>query len=213
MNTSAGHALVLLTLFAGSAALAQTAPWPTDPPPARQQAAPWPGNAPPPQQQATPFPSNPPQQQAAPWPGNAPPGQPAAMSAPPPMMGAGGPPPGGPPGQPPPCVTQFLGHRDKVEKAAGLAKTASERHATREEMCKLVTAYFNAEVQWIKFAKDNVAKCSIPAEVTKQIEGVHVRTGNIRKQICAAGPTAGGPAAPSLSDALGTTNLPVPEAP
>ena len=33
----------------------------------------------------------------------------------------------------------------------------------------------------------------------------------IRGKVCAAGPQAGPPAAPSLSDALGTTQMPTPQ--
>lgn len=212
MTKSAGHVLALLTLWlVGSDAMAQTRPWPTDAPQQQQQSAPWPDSTPPAQQppQQAPWPGAPAQQsqQQAPWPGGAPQGQPAAMSAPPPTMGGGGP-PGGPQGQMPPCVAEFMGLRDKVEKSAAVAKAASERKAGREEMCKHVTAYFDAEVRWINYAKANVTKCGIPAEVTKQIETVHVRTSNIRKQICSAGPGPAGPAAPTLSDALGTTTMP-----
>src|SRR3982074_1081985 len=65
-----------------------------------------------------------------------------------------------------------------------------------------------AEHNWIKFSEDNRAKCGIPKEAVNQIKGVHVHTADARKKICATGPQAGAPAAPSLSDALGTSRLP-----
>ena len=72
----------------------------------------------------------------------------------PPMGGGGG--FGGPPmgggfsgggGPPPECVTQFTSLRAEVEKRGMAAKTASEKRASREEMCKLVTAYGDADTK------------------------------------------------------------------
>jgi hypothetical protein len=76
-------------------------------------------------------------------------------------------------------------------------------------MCKLVVAYANAETKWIKFTEQNSTKCGIPPEVIGQLRTVHGHTMEARKQLCAPGPTqAAAPAAPTLSDALGTTRLP-----
>jgi hypothetical protein len=51
--------------------------------------------------------------------------------------------------------------------------------------------------------------CGIPGEVVSQLKQVHARTEQARTNVCAAGPAAAGPALPSLSEALGTTRLPV----
>jgi hypothetical protein len=183
--TSARVLGLALAMLAGSAAAhAQTMPWPTDAPRAPGQ-APWPGEAQPAQ-----------------------PAQPMAMPMPTgPMMGAG----------PPPnadqqaCIRDFGNHRDEVEKRAMAAKAGSEKKVPREEMCNLVSAYSAAEAKWIKFSETNMTKCGIPKQAVEQIKGVHVRTADARKRICASGPQAGGTAAaPSLSDALGTTRLPTP---
>jgi hypothetical protein len=147
------------------------------------------------------------------------PAQPMALPAPTgPMMGGGaamgGSPMmgGGPTAAQQACIQDFSKYREDVEKRAMAAKTASEKRATREEMCNLVTAYSAAEAKWIKFSEDNMAKCGIPKEAVKQIKGVHVHTADARKKICASGPQAGAPVAPSLSDALGTARLPAPAA-
>jgi len=177
---------------------AQTLPWPTDPPPQAQRTAPWPGGGAPAQATAAPPPGV-----AMGSPGMGAPG----MGAP----GVGGPPMGVPqidPATQQACLGQFNAHRAEVEKNAMAARAGGEKHASREEMCKLVSAYANAESKWVKFTQDNVTKCGIPQDAIKQLKGVHAHTLDIRKKICAAGPVAGAPAAPSLSDALGTTRLP-----
>ncbi len=150
------------------------------------------------------------QAQTLPWP-NAPGGGggpgPAPMMAPP--MQPQQPPPGAAAQQQ--CVTEFGSLREKTEKLAMTAKAAGERKAPREEMCKHVQAYAAAEAKWVKFTSDNVTRCGIPPQVAKQLREVHDRTLVARKNICAAGPGPGGPAAPTLSDALGTARMPVPD--
>ena len=197
---TSGRTLALaLAIAAGWAATAgaQTLPWPTNSPQPQPQQAPWPGSQP---------------------------AQPAVgMAQPAPMMGGGamqgpgagpgagpGPGPGATPEQQA-CLREFTNYREEVEKRALAAKSGSEKKVQREEMCKLVTAYSAAEAKWIKYSEDHVANCGIPKQVVEQIKTVHVRTADIRSKICAAGPQAGPPAAPSLSDALGTTQLSTPQ--
>ena len=111
----------------------------------------------------------------------------------------------------PPCLAEFTKLREDVQKKGLAAKAAGDRKATREEMCKHITAYNSAELKWVKFSESNVTACGIPAQVVQQLKQVHGHTEQTREKICAAGP-AGGPAGPpSLSDALGTTRLPTPE--
>jgi hypothetical protein len=155
------------------------------------QTLPWPGEAP---------------KSQAPWPSNPPPAQPMMGT---PAAAPVGPPMGGPPPEVQACLNQFNSRREEAEKRAMAAKAGSEKKVPREEMCKLVSAYSDAEARWIKFSKDNMTKCGIPREAVQQIEGVHGRTLKVRKQICSAGPAGGGaPATPSLSDALTTTRMP-----
>jgi hypothetical protein len=135
------------------------------------------------------------------------------MAAPPAGGGFGGSPMGGGFGAGPPavqqeCMTHFTSLRSAVEKRGMAARTASEKRASREEMCKLVTAYSAAEIKWVKYAEGNMTKCGIPKEIVTQLKTVHAKTADGQKKLCAAGP-AGGPAAvPTLSDALGTASLP-----
>jgi hypothetical protein len=155
--------------------------------------------------------------QNLPWPSNPPPagaaGMPAAMTPAPmgmPMGGApmGSPGPmGAPSGGPPPCAIEFGKLREDVQKKGAVAKAASERKATREEMCKVVQSFSAAEAKWLKFTEAGVASCGIPAEVVTQLKQVHAHTEQAQKNICSAGPAAAAQAAPSLSDALGTNRL------
>ncbi len=200
----ASHRLPLILAFAvftACAASAQT-PWPTDAPRPSAQTAPWPaaGGAPA-------------------VPGNTPTMSPAPMAMPTPGGFGGAPPPQGGPfagggggGAVPPCIAEFTKLREDVEKKGKVAKTASEHKASREEMCKHITAYAAAELKWAKFTEAGVSSCGIPPQIVQQLKQVHTHTEETREKICnaaAAGP--GVAAAPSLSDALGTTRLPTPE--
>jgi hypothetical protein len=116
----------------------------------------------------------------------------------------------GPPGGMPPCMAEFTKLREDVQKRAQIAKAASERKATREEMCKHITAYTAAEAKWLKFTETGVNTCGIPQQVAQQLKQVHLNTEQTKEKVCAIA-QAPPPSAPSLSDALGTTKLPTPE--
>jgi hypothetical protein len=117
----------------------------------------------------------------------------------PPSLGAGE----------PPCMSEFLKLREEVEKRGRATKALSERKPSREDMCKQITLFSAATAKWYKFADANVAGCGIPREVAQQIKAISTRSEQDRGTVCAAGPAA---AAPSLSDALGTSRMPMPEA-
>jgi hypothetical protein len=179
-------------------AVAQTLPWPTNPPRASASAA----AAPPAAPYSQPLPMPP--ATSAPQPGfaAAPLGLPGGMGASP---FGGGPPAGGMP----PCFAEFTRLREDVEKKGKAAKMASEHKATREEMCKQITTYAAAELKWVKFTESSVSTCGIPAQIAQQLKTVHVHTEQTKEKICSGpGPAA---SAPSLADALGTTRLPTPE--
>ncbi|HUI96334.1 MAG TPA: hypothetical protein VLX44_11315 [Xanthobacteraceae bacterium] len=107
----------------------------------------------------------------------------------------------------------FTQYREETEKRGLAAKAASQRKEkpSREEFCKLVTAYADAEVKWIKFTAENLSKCGIPKEILEQIKNAHTHTAEAKTKICSSGPMPGAAAAPTLSDALGTSSVPSPE--
>lgn len=76
-------------------------------------------------------------------------------------------------------------------------------------MCKYITVYSAAELKWVKFAESGVATCGVPASVAQELKTLHGHTEETKAKICAPAPV-GVPVGPSLSDALGTTRLPVP---
>jgi hypothetical protein len=152
---------------------------------------PWPGDAQP--------------QRQAPWPGS--PAPAGMMGAPPPPMGGGGGPGMGGGGGPPPCMAEFVKMREEVEKRGKVAKAAGERKAGREEMCKLITSFTEAEGKWVKFVEVNTqTSCGIPAQVATQLKQMHANTEQTKQRICSAGGAPGGvPAGPSIHDALNLT--------
>jgi hypothetical protein len=173
------------------------APWPSDPPRAgAPAAAPWPGPGAP---------------AATPMPGSVAPPMSPMMGAPPGGRQASPFDGGGAPGGVPPCMAEFTKLREEVQKRGQVAKAASERKATREEMCKHIQAYNAAEAKWLKFTQASVSNCGIPPQVAEQLKQVHLSTEQTKEKVCAAQSMAVAPSAPSLSDALGTTKLPTAE--
>jgi len=107
-----------------------------------------------------------------------------------------------------PCEA-FSSLRAAAEKDAGAIKAASDRKASREEVCPLFKRFAAAEAKMVKFLKDNQARCGVPPEAVKQSGLNHAKTVQIRNQVCSTGP---GPAAPRLSDAFSTPTAPSPNA-
>ena len=180
--------------------------------------------APLPNAASSPFP---PVNGAAP-PANDPAFPPVNGSAPRPMIGtpSGFPTGGAPPinggfSQAPPqqqagpsaeCMNGFLPLRQEAEKRGAAIKVASEHHATPDIACKLIKNFAESEVKLIKYIDTHQAKCNIPPEVGKQMTAGHKNTEAMLTKVCAVaaqGPR--GPAAPSLSDVLGSSTA-LPEA-
>jgi hypothetical protein len=156
--------------------------------------------------------------QTLPWPTDAPhaqPAQPAQPMAPAaaPMMAPMAP---QQQQQTPECAKKFMEMRTNVEKLrenldkiASTARSTGGKKASREDVCKALTAYAAAEGKWAKYTNDNVSTCGIPPQIAKQLSTAHSQTLVARKNVCAAAPAGAGPAAaPSLSDALGTSRMP-----
>jgi hypothetical protein len=174
-------AIAIVTSAAAGHAVAQTMmPWPGDP----QQSAPpaWPGTAPAP---------------GAAQPRS--PGMGGGMGGP----GMGGGMSGGGGGGMPPCMAEFAKLREEVEKKGKAAKAASERKVGREEMCKYIGTYAEAEARWVKYTETNVQGCGIPLQIVNQLKQVHTNTEQTKQKICMAAQAAG----PSLSDALDTSRV------
>ena len=68
-----------------------------------------------------------------------------------------------------------------------------------------------AQVKWVKYTELNAKKCAIPPDIITQLKLGQANLAKMRTNVCDGGAAAGGPAAPSLSEALGTARLPIPE--
>jgi len=108
----------------------------------------------------------------------------------------------------PPCVAEFSRLRGEVEKRGAAAKAINDRHGSREDLCKALTTMVAAEGKWVSYSEKSQASCGIPPDLIKELKTNHDHMLKVRKQVCDAGATAAGPAAPSLSEALGTSQLP-----
>jgi hypothetical protein len=98
------------------------------------------------------------------------------------------------------CLT-FPAIREDVEKGAALIRVASERKASREEVCPLFKTFAAKEAKLVTFLQTNQKLCGVPPTIVAQLKANHAKTLQIRNNVCSAAPA--GPSAPTLSDALG----------
>ncbi|AUC92946.1 hypothetical protein CWS35_00215 [Bradyrhizobium sp. SK17] len=140
----------------------------------------------------SPFPSN----GAAPIAGG-------GLSSPPPPPGAGA------GGASDACMKNFVPLREEAEKRGKAIKTASDRHASPQEACKLIGNYSQAEIKMIRYVEANASKCGIPAQISDQLKNGHKNTEALLKKVCNVAEQAAaqprGPAGPTLSDVLGSS--------
>lgn len=156
---------------------------------------------------SSPFPPAGGGQDASPFPpvNGAPSGFPSGGTAP--LSGGFAPPQqAGPPGGDE-CMKSFMPLRQEAEKRGTAIKQASERHAPPDEACKLITAFSQSEVKMIKYVEMNAQKCGIPPNVGAQMQTGHKNTEGMRQKVCgvASQQQQRGPAAPRLSDILGSS--------
>ena len=111
------------------------------------------------------------------------------------------------PGEPP-CYKEFSALRGETEKRGKAIQAASQRKVQPQEACKLFNSLMAAEVKMIKFTEENSKSCGIPPNVTTQLKEGHGKVKAIRDRVCQAAAQPARPAGPSLSDALGTSQLP-----
>jgi hypothetical protein len=144
--------------------------------------------------------------QFLPAPGQGSPGRSSLNNPFPPPPGQSAPqsgPPGGsiPSNSPQAVCMTFPPIRDDAQKGAAAIQAASNRKASREEVCPLFKSFAAKEAKLVKFLATHQATCGVPPQAVKEARTNHARTLQIRNQVCASGPAV--PAGPSLSDALG----------
>jgi len=101
----------------------------------------------------------------------------------------------------------FVPLREEAEKRGKLIKAASDRHASPDEACKLIGSFGQSEIKMIKYVETNASKCGIPAQIADQLKNGHKNTEIMQKKVCTVAQQGQqrGPAAPSLSEALGSS--------
>ncbi len=112
-------------------------------------------------------------------------------------------------------MAEFKPLRDETEKRGKAIKAAGDRKASPKEACGLIGRFSQAELKLLNYVTANQKRCGIPPEVPDQMKQGRLTTDKLLKQVCEAakqqqaGPA--GPAAPSLSEALGSVSA-APEA-
>lgn len=114
-------------------------------------------------------------------------------------------------------MKDFTPLRAETERRAKMVQDAGKRKVQPDEACKLIGSFSQAEEKMMKFVEVNAKSCGIPPEVTGQIKGSHLKTTQLLKRVCDAAAQrsaggGGGPAAPSLSEAIGS-GASLPDAP
>jgi hypothetical protein len=109
-------------------------------------------------------------------------------------------------GPPDDCMKEFLPLREDAEKRGKLIKAASDRRASPQEACKLISGFGQAEIKMIKYVESHAAKCGIPPQISEQLKNGHKNTEVMQQKVCAAAESAQQrpPAGPTLSDVLGS---------
>jgi len=105
------------------------------------------------------------------------------------------------------CTKEFLPLREEAERRGKLIKAASDRHAAPDEACKLISSFGQAEIKMIKYIEAHTTSCGIPAQIADQLKNGHKGTEALQAKVCkvAEQMKTRGPAAPQLSDVLGSS--------
>ena len=111
---------------------------------------------------------------------------------------------GAPRSQPNPC-DGFLPLQQDAQQGMLALKTANERKAPREEFCQIFQRLSLSIGKVSKFLDQNKTLCNVPPDAVQRAKTDLKQVLTYRKQACSAAP---GPAAPSLSDVLGSPLLP-----
>jgi hypothetical protein len=111
------------------------------------------------------------------------------------------------------CQQDFANIQSELEKRGLALKSAGEKKAPPQEVCRLLRNYTATESMLIKFFQEKQAVCGVPEQVVSQARQNHTKALAMRDQVCkvASAPQAA-PPPPSqgLSGALGTSAVGAP---
>lgn len=82
------------------------------------------------------------------------------------------------------CRKGFTPLRDEAERRGRLVKEASDRKAPREEACKLIGSFSEAEFELVRYVDANSAKCGLQPVATRLKAG-HAKTEEMYRRLCA----------------------------
>jgi hypothetical protein len=82
------------------------------------------------------------------------------------------------------CMKLFPPLREEAEKRGKLIKAAGDRHASPEEVCKLIGSFGQSEIKMIKYVETNASKCGIPQQISDQLKSGHKNTESMQKKVC-----------------------------
>ena len=121
-------------------------------------------------------------------PAPAPEAAPPAKAAPPPFPSGGTGPLTGNPRPPDACMSGFVRLRHEAERRGRLVKAAADRKAPREEACKLVSSFGEAENRMVTYVETNAARCAIQQQIVEKLRDGRKKTEALQQKICAAVP-------------------------
>lgn len=84
------------------------------------------------------------------------------------------------------CISGFTPLRDEAERRGKQVKAAANRKAPKEEACRLVTRYAEAEARLLDYVEANARRCVIPRHDVDQIRTGRKRTQALLLKVCDA---------------------------
>lgn len=82
------------------------------------------------------------------------------------------------------CRKGFVPLRDEAERRGRLVKAASDRKAPREEACKVIGSFSEAELAMIRYVDANSVKCGLQ-QVAVRLKAGAAKTEEMYRRICA----------------------------
>jgi hypothetical protein len=83
------------------------------------------------------------------------------------------------------CTRAFAPLREETAYRSKLVKAASTRHASLDEVCRLMVSVGWSEIKMIKYVESNAAACKLSPHLADQLRAGHEETEAVREKICA----------------------------
>ena len=83
------------------------------------------------------------------------------------------------------CTRAFAPLREQTAYRSKLVKVAGRRHASLDEVCRLMVSVGWSEIKMIKYVESNAAACKLSPHLADQLRAGHEETEAVREKICA----------------------------